>query len=455
MMNLKKLHNNWRKAILLSACFVLAISVLPACKKKTSLIGTEALNVEDLLAAGGKDTFQLKTYSIEEDSIPTGNQPYGTLGICNDPKLGVINTSIYTQMSIEGAINLSGATLISIDSVVLGLCYGGSYGKLTPQTFEVYELTEKISIDSTYYRNSTRSTNGINLVEPSSATQTPNLTSKVPIDNLQMGGKDTLNPQLRLHLNHSIGQQFVQDAIAGNSAFSSTAEFLNSGYFKGLKINVSSTVPPSGSGGILYLRMGNQQTRLTIYYKVNIGGEVSNKNFSLRLNGSSTYFNHAELDHSGHHVADVLANPVSGQSNFYAQCFGLWGAIEFPSVSNLPNKSLINNALLYLPIAYQTNSPYTPSNSITLLYKDASGDYRYVSGSKNIVYPYDGAQKAYVINIRDYIQEIASGKVPNGPIYAVPSPDLFSSSAERIVFNGVSSPYKMRPKLVIKYTEFK
>ncbi len=455
MMNLKKLHNNWRKAILLSACFVLAVSVLPSCKKKSSPFGTEVLSVDELLSAGGKDTFQLKTYSIEEDSIPTGNQPYGTLGACDDPKLGVINTSIYTQLAIEGSINLSGATLVEIDSVVLGLCYGGSYGKLTPQTFEVYELTEKISIDSTYYRNSTRSTNGINLVEPSSATQTPNLTKKIPIDNLQTGGKDTLNPQLRLRLNNSIGQQFVQDAIAGNSAFSSTSEFLNSGYFKGLKIKVSNASPGTGQGGVLYMRMGNQQTRLTIYYKVNIGGEVSNKNFSLRLNGSSTYFNHVELDHFGHHVADVLANPANGQANFYAQCFNLWGAIEFPSVSNLPNKSLINNALLYLPIAYQTNSLYVPSNAITLLYKDEAGDYKYVSGSKDIVYSFNAAQKAYIIDIRKYIQKIASGKVPNGTIYIVPSPDLFSSSAERIVFNGVSSPYKMRPKLVIKYTEFK
>ncbi|MNU79657.1 hypothetical protein D3C71_692720 [compost metagenome] len=452
MMNLKKLHNNWRKAFLLSACFVLAISVLPSCKKKSSAFGTEALNVEDLLAAGGKDTFQLKTFSVDEDSIPTDNQVYGTLGACHDPKFGVINTSVYTQMSIEGQIVWqSGESLVQVDSVVLSLCYGGHYGKLTPQTFEVYELDDTLSIKSTYYRNSTKPLKGGDLVEPSSATQTPNTTNKVILPN-GTPIPDTVEPQLRLRLNNSIGQQFIQDIIAGNSAFTSTSQFLSSEYFKGFKINVSNASPGAGSGSVLYLRMGNQQTRMTVYYTVNTGAEIKKRNFSLRVNGSSAYFNHTELDHSGYHVADVLANPSSGQSNFYAQCFGVWGAVEFPSVSNLSSKSLINNALLYLPVAYQTNSPYSPSKTVTLVYKNDAGENIVIPNSSTV---YSDTQKGFVINLRPYIQDLTSGKIPNRTIYIIPSPDLFSSTAERIVFNGLSSPYKTRPKLVIKYTEFK
>ncbi|MDR0803433.1 DUF4270 family protein [Fluviicola sp.] len=448
MMNLKKLNNNWRKAILLSACFVFTVSVLPSCKKKASTLGTQVLSVDELLKAGGTDTFQLKTYTIDEDSIPTDNQTYGTVGACHDPKFGVMNTSVYTQLSIEGKISLTG-TLQQIDSVVLSLPYGGYYGKLTPQTFEVYELDDTLSINSTYYRSNTKPTTGPNLVDPSYATQTPNTTANVLVNN-GTSTPDTLGPQLRLRLNNSLGQHFVEDAIAGNVAFNSTSDFLSSNYFKGIKINVANANPGPGSGGVLYFKMGNQECKLTVYFKLTDSNEQ--KNFSLRLNGSSAYFNHADIDHSGYHVADVLANPANGQTNFYAQCFGLWGAVDIPGLSNLSKKSLINNALLYLPIAYQTGNIYSPSQTITLVYKDNAGYNIVIQGSATT---YDDNQKGFVVNLRSYIQDVAAGKLSNKAIYIIPSPNLFSSTADRLIFNGTSTSYKTKPKLVIKYTEFK
>lgn len=451
MMNLKKLTNNWRKASLLSACFVLTVSVLLSCKKKSSPLGTQVLSVDELLAAGGVDTFKLNTFTIDEDSIPTDNQTYGTLGACHDPKFGIMNNSIYTQLSIEGKITLpTNADLQQIDSVVLSLSYGGYYGKLTPQTFEVFELDDTLSISSTYYRNNTKPIKGSDLVDPSSATQTPNTTAKVLVNNSNSSsGYDTLNPQLRLKLVNSLGQRFVEDAIAGNVAFNSTSEFLSSNYFKGIRLSVANANPGPGSGGILYLKMGNQESKLTVYF--HLFGETTQRSFSLRLNGSSAYFNHSDIDHSGYHVADVLANPTSGQTNFYAQCFGLWGAIDIPSLSTLSKKSLVNNALLYLPVAYQNGNVYSPSQTITLVYKNENGENIVIQGSATT---YNNNQKGFIINLRSYIQDVASGKLPNRTIYVIPSPDLFSSTAERLIFNGPSTSYKTKPKLVIKYTEF-
>lgn len=449
MMNLKKLNNNWREAILLSACFVFTVSVLPSCKKKSSTLGTQVLSVDELLKAGGVDTFQLKTYTIDEDSIPTDNQTYGTVGACHDPKFGVMNTSVYSQLSIEGKVALGGEVLQQIDSVVLSLPYGGYYGKLTPQTFEVYELDDSLSFSSTYYRGNTKPTTGPNLVDPAYATQTPNTTARVLVDN-GTSIPDTLDPQLRLRLSNSIGQRFVQDAISGIAAFNSTSEFLSSNYFKGIRINVANANPGPGSGGVLYFKMGNQECKLTVYFKV--ASSSTQKNFSLRLNGSSAYFNHADMDHSGYHVADVLANHNSGQTNFYAQCFGLWGAIDVPGISGLPKKSLINNALLYLPIAYQTGNVYNPSQTITLAYKNDAGENIVIQGSATT---YDDGQKGFVVNLRSYIQDVAAGKLSNKTIYIIPSPNLFTSGADRLIFNGTSTSYKTKPKLVIKYTEFK
>lgn len=448
MMNLKKLHNNWRKAILLSACFVLAVSVLPSCKKKTSKFGTEALNVEDLLAAGGKDTFQLKTYSVSESTLRTDNQIFGTVGAYHDPKFGIVNASVYSQFTINGLVTLPAGTA-TVDSVVLSLNYGGYYGKLDPQTFEVYQLADNLHKDSSYYRNTTKATMGSNLVDPGSATQRPNTSYKPVIDADGDGDLDTLNPQLRLKLDNALGQQFINDILAGNGAFASSTEFLNSGYFKGFKINVTNGTPTSGTGAVLYFNLGNSQTKLTIYYK-HSSTPTQQGRIELIANTSCGDFNHVEIDHTGYHIADVLANPLNGQTQFYTQSFDNRAVIEFPTVNNLKSNSLINNALLYLPVSYQTGNYYYPSVTLEIGYKTDAG--------KIVTFrtaTYDNNQKAFILDLRDYLQDVVSGKAENRGLYLYQNSKYFNCTAERIIFNGPASSFKTKPKLVIKYTEFK
>ena len=443
MMNLKNLHNNWRKVILLSACFVFTLSILPSCKKTASKFGTEALDINDLLANGGVDTFQLKTYSVLEDSLTTDNQIFGIIGAYHDPKFGTVNASLYTQFTTEGLVQLNGETLNTIDSVVLSLNYGGYYGKLGAQTFEVYQLTDSLGLTTDYYRNSTKTTTGTNLVDPGSATQTPNMDKK-----FALGNGDSVNPQLRLRLDNSLGLQFINDIIAGNTAFQSSDLFLSEQYFKGLKINVANTTPGSGQGAIIYFNLQNSQTKMTIYFKVN--GDPEQREISLKNTAKCADFNHADVDHSGYHIADVLATPLNGQTQFYTQSLDSRAVVEFPSVNDLKSNSLINNALLYVPVSYQNGSYYYPSVTLEVGYKTDSGKivtFRTAS--------YDNNQKAFVIDLRDYIQDIVSGKAENRGIYLNQSSLYFNCTAERIIFNGPASSYKTKPKLVIKYTEFK
>lgn len=447
MMNLKKLTNNWRKGILLSACFVFTVSLLPSCKKTSSEFGTEALDINDLLAAGGKDTFQLKTYTVLEDSLPTDNQIFGTLGAYHDPKLGIVNASLYTQMSLSGSVTLPAGTA-TVDSVVLSLTYGGYYGKLDPQTFEVYQLSEKLHKDSTYYRYTAKATTGSNLVDPVSALQKPRTADSVYIDKDGDGDIDALRPQLRLKLDNALGQQFVDDIIAGNGAFVSSDAFLNSGYFKGFKINVANAAPGVGKGAVLYFNLGNSDTKMTIYFKHSTSA-TTQRRVELVVNSSCGDFNHVEVNHLSYHIADVLANPLNGQTQFYTQSFDSRAVIEFPTVKHLKSNSVINNALLYIPVSYHNKDVYYPSVTLELGYKTDDGKivtFRTAS--------YDNNQKAFILNLRDYIQDIVSGKAENRGLYLYQSSLYFNCTAERIVFNGPASPYKTKPKLVIKYTEF-
>lgn len=458
MMNLKKLNNNWRKATILSACFVLAVSVLPACKKKINPYGTEVINIEDILASGGTDTFQLRTSSILLDTVSTANRVYGVLGAYNDPKFGTVNASIYTQMSINGKVSLlPGSVFGSIDSVVLSLKYDGSYyGKLDPQTFEVYQLADPMSLDSLYKRTSTVAITGPNLVESSSATQTPKPTTNLVYDSDGDGDTNTVNPELRLKLDNSFGLPFITDILAGHSAFESSDAFLSSNYFKGLRINVANSNPAVGKGGTLNFNLANAQTKLTIYFKL-ANNPGTQQRVALVVNSACADFNHVDIHNSGHHITDVLANPLNGQTQFYAQSFYAVPKIEVPTITNISQKSVVSNAVLYLPVAYQSGSPYYPTLTFQVAYGNADGTFGLLRRTENTVLTanYDNNQKAYIIDLRFYFQNLVSRKVENTALYLIPSPSVYTSRIDRVIFNGPASSYKTKPKLVIKYTEFK
>ncbi|MNK05437.1 hypothetical protein D3C87_233190 [compost metagenome] len=457
MMNLKKLNNNWRKATILSACFVLAVSVLPACKKKSSSYGTEVINIEDILASGGTDTFQLRTSSVLMDTLSTANRVYGVLGAYHDPKFGILNASIYTQMSIGGRISLlSNSVFGNIDSVVLSLKYDGSfYGKLDPQTFEVYQLGEPMSLDSAYRRTSTVATMGTNLVEPSSATQTPKPTSTLVYDSDGDGDLDTVNSELRLRLNNSFGLPFITDILANHSAFESSDAFLSSNYFKGFRINVANATPAFGKGGTLNFNLANAQTKLTIYFKL-ANDPGTQQRVSLIVNSACADFNHVDITNSGLHIQDVLANPLNGQNLYYAQSFYAVPKIEVPYITDISPKSVVSNAVLFLPVAYQTGNDYYPTRSFQVYYKNADGTLgRLLRGVNPVTAIYDNNLKAYTVDLRFYFQNLVSRKINNTALYLIPEPSAFTSSVSRVIFNGPASPYKSKPKLVIKYTEFK
>lgn len=458
MMNLNKRTNNWRKAIALSACFVFTLSVLPGCKKKTSTYGTEALDVNALIAAGGIDTFQLNTTSVLLDTLSTANRLFGNVGAMNDPKVGTVVASLYTQLTISGAATIPQGSLLGIDSVILSLNYAGYYGKLDPQTFEVYELAEKLSSDSTYRKHSTVTPKPTNLVDPSSAYQTPKTNNKVYIDDDGDGDIDSINPQLRLKLNNTLGQQFITDLISGNSAFTSSGEFLSSGYFKGLKINVSNTTPGSGKGAVLYFNLGSAQTKLTVFYKMDLEPSVQ-KRLNLQVTSACEDFNHVDINNAGTHLANVLANPLNGQTQFYSQCYNAIPKVDFPTLKNLSSKTVVNNALLYLPVSYQTGNIYYPVNAFVIAYRNENNEFVRIypnsTASSGITATYSNSQKAFVIDLRWYIQQLIANKIPNTGLYLISDPTYFNCTAERVVFNGPASPYKAKPKLVVKYTEFK
>lgn len=427
--------NSWRKVLKLSATFLIALFLIASCKKKDNSLGTNILDPNELLNSTQIDTFSLTTFSIEEDSVITDNPAYAVLGSYNDPKFGTFDASFYTQFRLSGTNpNFGDLLTLTVDSIILGLEYSGHYGEFSPQTVEVYEMTESINIDSTYYAFTTKTHSSTNLVEPGYEIFTPNP------DGITVIGEDTVDTQLRIHLKNSLATQFINEAATGTN-FSSNDDFLN--YFKGLHVKVNNSAQASGTGGIFYFNLNDPLSKMTIYYKQ----DLIQKRYDFLINSECADFNHVDIDNSGKPVQNVINDTISGQSEFYAQAFKTRAAIQMPGIANISKKAIIHKAELILPIQYQTGAKYMPSDEISV-----SARINGILSGVGVFGFYDYSSKEYSIDIRNYVQALVAGEISTTELLL--SPRFFIISAERIIFNGPNSLNKKKPKLVITYTEF-
>lgn len=426
----------WRKGFVLSATFLLALLFIGvSCKKNSNLLGGNVIDQNDLLSSGGVDTFSLKTFTIEDDSVISNNPRYSLLGNYNDPELGNAQASFYTQVRLSGLNPDFGSNVgdITIDSFVLALEFAGSYGAVSTQTFEVYRLDEAMSNDSTYYGFSNVAIQPENIVSGSGLhTMDPNAVTVV--------GNDTLRTQLRIPLKTSKALELITDAINGNAAFGSDELFATT-YFKGIFVKSSTSGQAAGSGGVGYFNLKDQDSKLTIYYTQ--AGQTG-KLFDLKINESCPAFNHVEIDYTGKYVQTVINDTISGQTEFFAQSHKSRAIVDLNTIKDLPKNIVIHSAKLHLPIQHQFNSKLTPSTSIVAL---NAKTFSIVNTST-----YSSINKEYVIDVRLFIQGYLTGTHSSTELFI--SPGLFISSMERIVFNGPNSSNKEKPKLVLTYTEF-
>ena len=424
-----------RTFALIALCFVGLVS----CKKKEYALGSDVIDSSTLLNGTSVDTFTLQTYSIQEDTVISDNAANVVLGSYIDPVFGLYDASVYTQLRLAGVDpNFADPSEIVIDSFVLALEYVGYYGDLDPQTFEVYELQESLSLDSTYYSFSSASTNAANLVPSANATITPNTSSPTIVDG------DSLAPQLRIYLDTNVARNLIVEATSGSTTFSSNEAFLE--FFKGLHIRTNNSSQLIGEGAALYIDINDPSSKATIYFKQN--GEATSYDFLM--NSDCADFTHVDLDAAGTIVDEVLADSILGQDEFYAQAFGTRSAISIPGLLDLPENIIIHRADLSLPVQFQTGYKYQPGNNISVAtYLDSSSSQLANVGVLGV---YNSLDKNFNINIREYVQSVVNKELPLTEL--VVSPLYFINSAERIVFNGSNTINKMKPKLTVTYTSY-
>jgi hypothetical protein len=428
---------SWRKVFTLSATFLLALFLIVSCKKKDTNLGMNNLDPNELLNSNSVDTFELITFTIEDDSVITKDPVYAVLGNYNDPKFGEMDASFYTQLRLSGVNpNFSGGTIV-VDSLILGLEYAGQYGDLNPLTLEVNEITESLDTDSMYYAFSTLTTSSTNLIEPGYETITPNPSAVTVI------GQDTVETQLRIRLKNSLATDLITEATNGTS-FASNDAFLE--LFKGLRVKTTNGPQASGNGGIFYFNLNDPLSKMTIYYTQ----DGNQKKFDFVINSSCVDFNHVEIDNSGKPVQTVINDTVTGMVEYYAQAFKSRAVVQIPGLSNFSKKTVIHKAELYLPVQYQTGSKYAPGFDLSVANRPSSNPNGLTS--IGVLATYDEFKKHFKADLRTYIQAVVTGNTPNSEL--VFSPRFFITSGDRIVFNGQNTINKKKPQLIITYTEY-
>ena len=418
------------------SAFVLLIF---SCKKKISSAGSSNLSSEEYLNGFTVDTFDLLTYTVEEDSIITDNAANVVLGYYNDPEFGHFESSFYTQVLLGGAEpNFGDANTIVLDSFVLSLEYDGYYGDVSPQTFEVYEVDESLSLDSTYYTFSTLSTKSTNLLSFGAGTIVPSP------DQNTIVGSDTLSPQLRIPLDTNLARVFIDEAVSGSTSFSDNTQFLE--YFKGLYVKTNNGTFPSQQGGVFYFNLNDAASKLTMYFHQD--GE--SKTYDFVMNSEGADFVHVDVDNSTAPIDQVLQDSTLGKVEFFAQAFKHRAAIKIPGLDSIPAKSIIHRADLELPVQYQTGTYYSPGALTSVATRLTAEDDFYTPLSS--IGEYVDYKKHFEVDLRQYVQSVLTGQIENTEI--VISPLYFINSADRIVFNGVNTTNKNKPKLILTYTPY-
>ncbi len=444
-----------RKVNILSAAFFISILLLNSCKKEDSNIG-DSLQSESLNLAV-TDTFTINTYSDEVDSLDSDETSVGLLGYYKDPVFGDVDCGVVTQLRLSSPVTSFdiGEGNAIVDSVVLGLRYTdiNYYANLSDITVEAYEVSNELTRDNQeYYTFELPANEGVNLVEAGYETVSPDV-----IAQQYLGNGDTLDAHLRVRLDPSVGQSWLDDH---NVVWSSEDDFI--GYFAGLYVKVDGSMLSSGEGTVLYFSMEDALSNVMVYYHYDT--DATAREFEFSINSASARYNYMDFDRTGTDVEALLTGVTDGSESFYMQGSSIRAVVEFPHIMDFNydaegnyDPKIINQAILILPIQDYTPEPFDPSTHLFIAriideqLSTATIDFGGATSSGTVSYNEDDKEFRFTMT-RELIA-ILNGSVENQG-YRIYAPSFFGSSIERVIFNGSNTSLKEKPRLQITYTEY-
>ncbi|MEX1189448.1 MAG: DUF4270 family protein [Bacteroidia bacterium] len=373
---------------------LIAVSALIYSCKEPDL-GLEVQDPADVVNLLRTDSFTIRTTMERQDSVRSDELSANLLGAYNDPLLGNMRASFYTQL-VPTVSNINLGEGFIPDSMVMVIPYRGFYGDISKlsglQRFTVYRVLENMSRDEVYFSNK------VLLTETQALGNTGFIVPRVADSVTVTGNRDI--PQMRIPINLDLAADFA----ANGSSLLSIEAFTE--FFKGVYVEAENFNTSPGNGAILDLIL-TSGARLDLFYKNN---EADSLRVSFVVNDNSaryTRFNHTYKQE----INDIIQNPALAAERTYTQTMaGLRTRIDFPNLKTWQNGRtiLVNEAKLYVPVIAADISIYSPNPILDLVTKNSDGNL--VQTPDLIIggnYPggaYDSENKEYVFNIARYVQ---------------------------------------------------
>ncbi|MFM7054790.1 MAG: DUF4270 domain-containing protein [Bacteroidota bacterium] len=387
------------------------------------------------------DTFSLECSSIREDSLRSDEvtTAFNLAGSYADPVFGGTVAGFFSEVRLpNNNTTFTFGTSPVLDSVVLTLAYADYYGDTTtPMNFKVYELDDKMAIDSNYYTNDTVALKRLLF---------SNNVSIKPKDSVAVDGAKRA-PHLRLKLDDTFGNDFLN---APSSSYLNNTAFID--YFNGIHVtaDANSAAP---QGVIASFNLLASMSKLTFYYKN--GTDTTRRTANFEINSGCPRFNAFKHDFSIAQFGNIF--PVSGNDKLYVQSMsGLKARIMIPNLRDLAADGpvAINKAELVIPVI--ENGTFKNHNALLLFGVDSLGKEAiipdvlespsYYGGS------YDAIANAYKFNLNRYVQKLVSNPSLNDYGLSIVSSGGALNSF-RTVVPGPATPTGEKIRLRVTYSK--
>lgn len=364
-------------------------------------MGIDLVPPTDTLYVGVIDTITVQAYSELEDSIRTDELSALVLGSVMDPIFGKTTASFYTQCLISSE-DVDFGTNPQLDSLVLVLQYSSLYGDSnTLQQIRVFEVSEDLMIDSSYYSNQTVGRYGLELANKTFLPR--------PHDSVNVFGVKQA-PHLRINLSNQTKYLGNKILYAPEAVFSAYTDFIK--FMKGLYVEA---IPVNSRGALINFAADDDLSKLVLYFHNDNQGD--SLYFEMPINDNGARFN--TYDHNGYQDASpefkqqVLYNDTTlGKNQLYLQTLaGVKVRIRLPYIKKLSELGAIaiNNAVLTFTNP-SSDTTWKPPPTLTIFKVDSAGKLGVLLDEQETSGYYGGAynsdNRTYWFRITRHIQRL-------------------------------------------------
>ncbi len=302
--------------------------------------------------------------SVDTQCDSIADADFHALGIIsNDPYFGKTSANIYAEFRPQ-IFPAKFADSIHLDSAFLVLHYSHTYGDSTvQQRVQVYQLTNRFILDSTYKTCSVLPYNPILLGEK--------IYFPKDLDDSIYSVRENATNQLRIPIDTNFIRGLIDTAVLKSDS-------LFIAYLKGFAIVSDKAF---GGNALTYFDITDLTSRLSIYAHSVKEGVDDSLVYDFPFRRFSGQSNSIIRERGSSEITNNVSHPAGGNDFVYIQASpGSYAEIEIPGLKDLSNR-VIHRAELITEQVFSTNTIdnyFTTPRTLYLDTKDTSTNGRYI-----------------------------------------------------------------------------